>query len=261
MKKTQSAPWFDIMLVLLSCVAGSVDVMSYYRLGHVFTANMTGNTIMLGLAIGQGKVASSLHSLAALAGFFTGALIGASIIENTKKGWSYYVTLSVFAESLIILLLVLIWFKEPQVLSNDVRYVSIFLAAIAMGIQSATIRYLNIPGVVTTFITGTITTIGMSVIKGFRKGFGKEIKGNSRSWPMLRTLEKRIELQVIVFFAYGSTAVLTGWLEYHSSLLLPLLPLILIIMVLIIVISRPAHSHILNTLRHSEAYKQDDKYE
>ena len=58
------------MLVLLACVAGSVDVMSYYRLGNVFTANMTGNTVLLGLSIGQGNVASSLHRLAALAGFF-----------------------------------------------------------------------------------------------------------------------------------------------------------------------------------------------
>lgn len=68
------------MLVLLSCVAGSVDVMSYYSLGNVFTANMTGNTILLGLATGQGKVTSYLHSLAALGGFFAGALTGASII-------------------------------------------------------------------------------------------------------------------------------------------------------------------------------------
>jgi len=73
------------MLILMASVAGSIDVMSYYRLGHVFTANMTGNTILLGLSIGQGKLASSLHSLAALAGFFSGALAGALIVENKKK--------------------------------------------------------------------------------------------------------------------------------------------------------------------------------
>ena len=81
----KNAIWFEIMLVLLACVAGSVDVMSYYRLGNIFTANMTGNTILLGLSIGQGNVASSLQRIAALAGFFTGALIGAYIIENKKK--------------------------------------------------------------------------------------------------------------------------------------------------------------------------------
>ena len=107
----KSAIWFEIMLILLACVAGSVDVMSYYRLGHVFTANMTGNTVLLGLAIGQGKVASSLHSLVALGGFFAGSLFGAFIIENTKKTWSYYVTLSTAIETVIIFVLVLIWFE------------------------------------------------------------------------------------------------------------------------------------------------------
>ena len=248
--------WFEIMLVLLACVAGSVDVMSYYRLGHVFTANMTGNTILLGLAIGQGKLAASLHSLAALGGFFAGSLIGAFIVENTKRSWSYYVTLSTIIETVIIFLLVLIWFEEPQVLSDQVLYASILLAAVAMGIQSATIRHLNIPGVVTTFLTGTITSIGMSTVNGIKKGFRKKITGKYPELPMPRTLYQRIELQVIVFVAYGATAVLTGWLEYRGSLVLPLLPLSLIIIVLLIVISRPKHPHLLNNLQEPETKNQ-----
>lgn len=249
-KLPKSAIWFDIMLVLLACVAGSVDVMSYYRLGHVFTANMTGNTILLGIAIGQGKMASSLHSLAALGGFFTGALAGAAIIENTKKSWSHYVTLCIAIESIIIAILVFTWFEESVITSNYVLYISIVLSAIAMGIQSATIWHLKIPGVVTTFLTGTITTIGMSVVNGIKKSFGKKIKKDGfPELPMPKTLEQRIELQVIIFIAYGCTAVITGWLEYHGSHLLPFLPLTLIIIVLLIVISRPNHPHILNNLR------------
>ncbi|HSN10073.1 MAG TPA: YoaK family protein [Hanamia sp.] len=250
----KSTIWFEIMLVLLACVAGSVDVMSYYRLGHVFTANMTGNTILLGLAIGQGKMASSLHSLAALAGFFTGTLIGASIIENTKKAWSHYVTLCMTIETIIIAILVLIWFEESVITNNYVLYISIILSAIAMGIQSATIWHLKIPGVVTTFLTGTITTIGMSTVNGIKKSFGKKLKENEfPGLPIPKTLERRIELQVIIFISYGCTAVLTGWLEYHGSHLLPLLPLTLIIIVLLIVINRPEHPHILRNLRHSNA--------
>ena len=43
----------DIILLLLAGVAGSIDVTSYFGLGHVFTANMTGNTIVLGLSIAR----------------------------------------------------------------------------------------------------------------------------------------------------------------------------------------------------------------
>jgi uncharacterized membrane protein YoaK (UPF0700 family) len=239
----KSAIWFELMLVLLACVAGSVDVMSYYRLGNVFTANMTGNTILLGLSIGQGNVASSLQRMAALAGFFSGALIGAYIIENTKNGWSHYITLSVAIETLIIFVLVVIWIKEEKITNNYVLYVSIILAGISMGIQSATIRHLNIPGIITTFLTGTITSLGMSTIKGIKGGFKKKIKKKFPGLPVPKNLEQRIELQVIVFFAYAGTAVLTGWLEFHHAHFLPFLPLLLIICVLIIVISRPEHSH------------------
>ncbi len=251
----KNATWFDTMLVLLSCIAGSVDVMSYYRLGHVFTANMTGNTILLGLAIGQGKVASSLHSLAALAGFFTGSLTGAMFIENTKKSWSRYVTINITIETIILFILVLIWFEQPEKLSNFVLYVSILLAGIAMGIQSVTIWHLRIPGVVTTFLSGTVTSIGMSAARGVNNGFGKKIKERFPELPMPKTLYQRIELQLIVFFFYGCTAVLTGWLEFKGSYLIPLLPLALIIIVLIIVISRPGHPHLADNLRKTDGTK------
>lgn len=242
---TSSSTWFDIMLILLAAVAGSIDVMSYYKLGHVFTANMTGNTILLGLSIGQGKVASSLHSLAALAGFFTGAFIGAFIVENSKRGWSYYITLSISIESLIIFILVLIWFEEKLPMDRLVLYSSIALSAIAMGIQSATVRHLNIPGVVTTFITGTITSIGMSAINGIRNGFRKSVNDGLPQIRVTKTLEQRITLQFIVFLVYGLSAVLTGWLEFHLATLLPILPLIMILCVLSIVIMRPGIPHLL----------------
>jgi uncharacterized membrane protein YoaK (UPF0700 family) len=231
------------MLILLASVAGSIDVMSYYRLDHVFTANMTGNTILLGLSIGQGKLASSLHSLGALAGFFAGAFAGALIVENKKKGWSYYITLSVGIECFIIFILVLIWFEESTPLDNTVLYVSILLSAIAMGMQSATIRHLNIPGVVTTFITGTITSIGMSAVSGLRNGFKKKVKDGFPQLRVTKNLEQRIELQILVFLAYGLTAVFTGWIEYHGATLLPVLPLVLILCVLAICIMQPQNSH------------------
>jgi uncharacterized membrane protein YoaK (UPF0700 family) len=244
-----SSVWFDTMLILLACVAGSIDVISYYKLGHVFTANMTGNTILLGLSIGQGKVASSLHSLAALVGFIAGTFAGALIVENKKKGWSYYITLSIGIESFIIFILALMWFEQTIPLQNALLYISILLSAIAMGIQSATIRHLNIPGVVTTFITGTITSIGMSVVTGLRNGFKKKIKDGSPQFPATKNLEQRIELQVMVFLAYGLTAVATGWIEYHSAAFLPVLPLILILFVLVICIRQPQNSHFEETQR------------
>src|SRR5205807_3865645 len=40
----------DAMVLLLTWAAGGVDAISYLGLGHVFTANMTGNAVQIGRA-------------------------------------------------------------------------------------------------------------------------------------------------------------------------------------------------------------------
>ena len=65
------------MLLVLTGAAGIVDAISYLELGRVFTAMMTGNTVLLALAIGQGEIMAALRSTLALAAFSAGALVGA----------------------------------------------------------------------------------------------------------------------------------------------------------------------------------------
>jgi uncharacterized membrane protein YoaK (UPF0700 family) len=55
-----------------------MDAISYLGLGHVFTAMMTGNTVLLGLSLGQGHVLAALRSILALVGFAAGVAIDAT---------------------------------------------------------------------------------------------------------------------------------------------------------------------------------------
>src|ERR1700687_3239708 len=59
----------DALLLTLTAATGSVDAVSYLGLGRVFTANMTGNLVLLGIAIGQGQLPEALRSVVALVGF------------------------------------------------------------------------------------------------------------------------------------------------------------------------------------------------
>ena len=43
----------DLLLLGLTWSAGFLDAISFLGLGNVFTANMTGNTILLGIALGR----------------------------------------------------------------------------------------------------------------------------------------------------------------------------------------------------------------
>ena len=58
----------DRMLLALTFAAGCVDALSYLGLSRVFTANMTGNAVLLGLAIGQTEELQVAHSTAAIVG-------------------------------------------------------------------------------------------------------------------------------------------------------------------------------------------------
>ncbi len=82
------------MLLLLTWAAGHVDAISYLELGHVFTAMMTGNTVLLAVALGQGEIMAVWRSILALAGFVGGAAVAAVIVarDATSAEWPPAVT-------------------------------------------------------------------------------------------------------------------------------------------------------------------------
>ena len=56
-------------LLGLTVVTGLVDAISFLGLGHIFTANMTGNVVFLGFAAGGAPDISAARSIAALCAF------------------------------------------------------------------------------------------------------------------------------------------------------------------------------------------------
>ena len=64
----------NIALLLLCLTAGIVDVIGYLSLGHIFTANMTGNIVLFYLAIGNSWHLAVLKSLTSLIGFIAGVI-------------------------------------------------------------------------------------------------------------------------------------------------------------------------------------------
>ncbi|MCY8775881.1 DUF1275 family protein [Bacillus spizizenii] len=81
-----AAAYRNTLLSLLCLTAGIVDVIGYLSLGHVFTANMTGNIVLFGLAIGKSLQVTVFNSLTALIGFICGVIISTLMVgkaENT----------------------------------------------------------------------------------------------------------------------------------------------------------------------------------
>jgi uncharacterized membrane protein YoaK (UPF0700 family) len=60
-------------LLGMTAVTGLVDAVSFLSLGHVFTANMTGNIVLLAFASTGVPQVSLIRSITALLGFLAGA--------------------------------------------------------------------------------------------------------------------------------------------------------------------------------------------
>ena len=130
-----------------------MDALSYLALGRVFTANMTGNTVLFGLSLVQGDADAAGRAGLALGGFLVGGALGAWIAYQGPRddGWPRGVTIALIVECVFL-----------AALANDrsaLLGLRVTFASVAMGIQSAAARRLDILGVTTTFITGTLTSL------------------------------------------------------------------------------------------------------
>jgi uncharacterized membrane protein YoaK (UPF0700 family) len=217
------------MLLVLTLAAGSVDAISYLGLGHVFTAMMTGNTVLLGLALAQGEVLAALRSIVALIGFAFGVFVGAVIVERDSEPveWPAVVTCALTLETVILGI-----FAATSSLFDNTRagviYLLIVLSALAMGIQSAAVRRLGVPGIATTYITGTLTTLMVDLLGWLRSIAARLPVLKSTEQDIAATLsmpwEQRVGLLAGVLGLYCFGALAGGVLQVHSPPLAALLP-------------------------------------
>jgi uncharacterized membrane protein YoaK (UPF0700 family) len=164
------------LLLTLSCAAGCVDAVSYLKLGNVFTANMTGHAVLLGIAVVEGKTQTTLYALLAIAGFISGAAWGGWITTYSARDgrWSRDVTRVLVHESVALVALALVWVAIATP-SAALVPCAISASAFAMGLQSAAMRSLNISGVATTYITGTLTSLACMTVERIRKRKNAEL--------------------------------------------------------------------------------------
>jgi uncharacterized membrane protein YoaK (UPF0700 family) len=142
-------------LLGLTAVTGVVDAVSFLGLGHIFTANMTGNIVFLGFAIGGGAGVSAGRSLAALGAFACGGVCGGRM--NTRSLTAARSLLLAMGVEALFLLLAVASAVPSQTNASSVTYAVIVFTAVAMGLRNAVVRKLSVPDLTTTVLTMTMT--------------------------------------------------------------------------------------------------------
>lgn len=148
------------ILLTLTVVTGLVDAVTYLGLGHVFAANMTGNIVLLGFALGGGGGISIAASLVSLAAFLVGAAAGGVLARRLEVDRRRWVATALLLETIGVCVAagcaaLALW---------NVTIVA--LLALAMGVRNATVRRLAIPDLTTTVLTLTLTGLAAETAGG-----------------------------------------------------------------------------------------------
>jgi uncharacterized membrane protein YoaK (UPF0700 family) len=144
-------------LLVLTFTTGLIDAVSYLGLGHVFTANMTGNVVFLGFGIaGSGglPVVAPLISLGAfLLGAGGGGVLAVRIADRhpSHLGSALAIEIALIAGAAVVAAAVDI---RPNAVSGDALIATL---AFAMGVRNATVRRIAVPDLSTTVLTMTLT--------------------------------------------------------------------------------------------------------
>jgi uncharacterized membrane protein YoaK (UPF0700 family) len=208
----------DVRLLILAASAGSADGWAFLGLGHAFVANMTGNTVLLGIAVFQNH-GDLFHPAIALGCYAIGAVIGSFMTGNVRPGiWSKAISWTLMLEALLLLAAEAGWIAIHLHTSYPAN-LELLLATVslAVGMQSAAMVRLNIPGIVTTYITGTWTTLLSGLVGLVRKQIRQTPEQNLK-------LEERLLLQAGVLSVYLLSAVLAGWLFRYRPIAMGALP-------------------------------------
>jgi uncharacterized membrane protein YoaK (UPF0700 family) len=135
----------------------------------------------------------------------------------------------VWIEGIILGVFTFIWHWGAR--SGAGLYVLITLSALAMGIQSAAIRHLKVPGVSTTYITGTLTSMVAEIanwVYGWRLSpLAADPTGQSAALDVPEARRHRgAPLQALVVLVYILAAVVGAFLQSRHSRLVTLSPLV-----------------------------------
>ena len=208
----------DIGRGFLAIAAGSSDVIAFLMLGHVFVSAMTGNTALLGIAIGGGDFLQATKPLLALVGFVAGAVLASAIYRPSDDAHRRRTVLRrlMVMEIVCFAAFAIVWQMSDRPDGGGALYALILLSSVAMGVQGIAAKIIKAPGINTIVFTLTVVSIVYAAT---------EILLRRVRDPAVKRSTWR---QVAVFGAYALGVLIAGFLEWADVALLIYMPAVAI---------------------------------
>ncbi|CAN5360000.1 YoaK family protein [soil metagenome] len=197
------------LMLALTFSTGVIDAVGYLGLDRVFTGNMTGNVVILGMALTGADGLPIVGPIIALVLFMAGAAVAGRTLSKAPVGWGTRNTALFGAVGVILLAASVPMFVIADPIEPIKLAVTGFLG-LAMGMQAGAARHIGVKDVTTVVVTSTI--VGLA----FDSVFGARTKGHP--WPRrvlaialigLGAAVGALLLQVHIGLGMGVAAIIT----------------------------------------------------
>ena len=172
-----------LLLFGLTLVAGYADAVAFFGLG-VFTANMTGNTVLLGGAI-VGRFWPHLPGdiglllpLLSLAGFVAGGAAAALCLRYERGRPPVRTSAALLGVAVLLAVAAAVQHGNG---TGAVRW-AVTILSVVMGVQSIVAVRAGVEGVSTTFVTGTLVRSIMNLFGSPIESPALQAEGRTNAW-------------------------------------------------------------------------------
>jgi uncharacterized membrane protein YoaK (UPF0700 family) len=158
------------LMLALTFSTGVVDAVGYLGLDRVFTGNMTGNVVILAMALTGAGGLPIIGPVIALALFLAGAAIAGRTLRGLPAGWHPRTTVLLGLVAVLLAAASVIAFSvadRPEALN----YVITGALGLAMGTQAGSARHIGVSDVTTVVVTSTL--VGLAFDSRFGGGKAK----------------------------------------------------------------------------------------
>jgi uncharacterized membrane protein YoaK (UPF0700 family) len=236
----------------LACVAGYVDAVGFITLRGLFVAHMSGNSVKLGVSLGQGAFAAAVPVGVAVALFVAGIAVGTVAAELAARRRVRSVAALVLTVQAALIAGFMLY-GATLLTGHSIRsrtlggfYVLAALAIVSMGLQTSALRQLAGRTISTTYVTGVLTSLTQEATNYVfwlrdRAGRDEEHSFLSRVLGLGSRRESRDAVLVLaaVWLAYTGGGILGSFLDRKLDLWALGLPLGLLLMVIARDVRRP----------------------
>jgi uncharacterized membrane protein YoaK (UPF0700 family) len=167
-----------ILTVALTAGSGSLDALAFLGLGKVFVSVITGNLVLFGIGLGQSEHELALRVAVAIASYAVGATAGAAITGRAQADqpvWPARVSAALLVELALLAGFAGGWELAAARPAGAAQLTLLAVAAVAMGLQSAAVNRLALPGFSSTYLTSTLIRAVTELVLGPRHHVGVKI--------------------------------------------------------------------------------------